>query len=167
MPNCAIVQPDVVESPDSTPIDIFNPYIGMGLVIVLVIIIFLCRLRYPCLTVSGLKTRVDDMKNAIMGNWHEEGNGDALHEFDERIRNQFFCIQQRHDQNVPRWSSLHSYVFTSFRILWMVIKCYDDLQDLEVSIKNTKHKSDDDDHASEISSSTTRTWAPLNTVHCL
>ncbi|THU78473.1 hypothetical protein K435DRAFT_887520 [Dendrothele bispora CBS 962.96] len=105
------------------------------------------RLRYPCMTLSGLKEFVDKL-NGIIHKFTEEGGPSTYFRIRiSSLRRNIDDIEYQRNNNIFLWSSTHRYLQSSFVILWKIIKCYDKARDLQVSILNAithKHRALED-----------------------
>jgi len=79
------------------------PYIKSGLLLLYVVILFLFRLRYPCLTVFGLRTRVEDMQDMVTYVWKEEGNKEGMNRFD-RLKRVFSFFSSFVSKQLPTFT---------------------------------------------------------------
>ncbi|THU84827.1 hypothetical protein K435DRAFT_927075 [Dendrothele bispora CBS 962.96] len=94
------------------------------------------RLRYPCLTSSGLKEFMDKLDD-ILQRFAEDGGSVSYFSIDiSSLRRRFDEIEHERNNNIFFWSSLHRYLLSLFIILRKIVKCYDEARELQVSILN-------------------------------
>ncbi|THU97805.1 hypothetical protein K435DRAFT_796191 [Dendrothele bispora CBS 962.96] len=93
----------------------------------------LFRLRYPCLTLSGLRDFVD-MLDVIIHKLIEGGETTNFKDDVDRLQQQINDIEHEQSTSIFRWTSVHEYFHTSVIALWNIAKCYDKAQVLHVSI---------------------------------
>ncbi|THU99762.1 hypothetical protein K435DRAFT_855392 [Dendrothele bispora CBS 962.96] len=94
------------------------------------------RLRYPCLTLSGLEEFVDKLDEKVK-EFAQEGGSTADFEIGVNgLRQNIGQIEYKRNNNVFLWSSVHRYLQSSFIILREIVKCYDVAQKLQVSVLN-------------------------------
>ncbi|KAF5335586.1 hypothetical protein D9758_017972 [Tetrapyrgos nigripes] len=116
--------------------------ITAGVISAVIITTLLVRLRYPCLTVFGLDKYVDSRLKTTVEEARKEGLDvvmfeDTLHQ----LHNDLSRIKVQNNSNLFRWSSLHTYLSSSFSILQSTIHCYDEAEKLHVSVLNAmEHK---------------------------
>ncbi|THU97821.1 hypothetical protein K435DRAFT_857272 [Dendrothele bispora CBS 962.96] len=109
-------------------------YILAVLVILSPPAIILFRLRYPCLTLSGLRKFVDmldDMAQQLIER-RETNFTDGV----DRLQRQINEIEHEQSTVIFRWSSVYEYLCSSVIALWKITKCYDEARVLHVSILN-------------------------------
>ncbi|THU97841.1 hypothetical protein K435DRAFT_857287 [Dendrothele bispora CBS 962.96] len=119
--------------------------------VALVIIITLFRLRYPCLTLSGLREFVDYLDGKAMererlaeGFFNDVGRhatqsylSSIAHEcffYMCRLQEQIEDIEYQQSTLIFRWSSVHEYLRSSVIIIWNIAKCYEEAQELNTII---------------------------------
>ncbi|THU97808.1 hypothetical protein K435DRAFT_857259 [Dendrothele bispora CBS 962.96] len=94
------------------------------------------RLRYPCLTLSGLKEFVDKLED-IVHRFTEEGGSIGHFRIDvSSLRRNIDDIEYERNNNIFLWSSVHRYLRFSLIILRKIVKCYDEARELQVFILN-------------------------------
>ncbi|THU79946.1 hypothetical protein K435DRAFT_874905 [Dendrothele bispora CBS 962.96] len=96
-------------------------------------LIILFRLRYPCLTLSGLRNFVDmldDMAQQLI----EGGKTTNFKDGVDRLQRQINNIEYQQSTVIFRWSSGHKYLGSSVIALWNIVECYDKARVLQVSI---------------------------------
>ncbi|KAK7447391.1 hypothetical protein VKT23_014101 [Stygiomarasmius scandens] len=108
-------------------------YITVGLISMLPIIM-LFRLRYPCVTVSGLEDLVNGLKEGIETCRKEEVPTVDFEPQFRRISRQLSDIKIDNNKLIFRWSTAHVYIISLFKILRTVIICYEEAQALQISI---------------------------------
>ncbi|THU97824.1 hypothetical protein K435DRAFT_796205 [Dendrothele bispora CBS 962.96] len=96
-------------------------------------VIILFRLRYPCLTLSGLRDFVD-MLDVMTQKLIEGGETMNFKDGVDRLQRQINKIEYQQSTVIFRWSSIHGYLYSSVIALWNITKCYDEARVLHVSI---------------------------------
>ncbi|THU97810.1 hypothetical protein K435DRAFT_796195 [Dendrothele bispora CBS 962.96] len=94
------------------------------------VVITLFRLRYPCLTLSGLRDFVDMLD--VMTQTLIEGAD--LRDSVDRLQRQIVNIEHEQATVNFRWSSVYGYICVSLITVRNIVKCYDQAQELYVAI---------------------------------
>ncbi|THU79151.1 hypothetical protein K435DRAFT_810952 [Dendrothele bispora CBS 962.96] len=96
----------------------------------ILVIIALFRLRYPCLTLSGLRDFVD-MLDVMIRTLIE---GADLRGSVDRLQRQIVNIEHEQATVNFRWSSVYGYIRVSLITVRNIVKCYDQAQELRIAI---------------------------------
>ncbi|THU84832.1 hypothetical protein K435DRAFT_869881 [Dendrothele bispora CBS 962.96] len=109
-------------------------YYALAVLVMLAPVIVLFRLRYPCLTLSGLRKFVD-MLDDIAQQLIERGETNFTDEVD-RLQRQIDDIEHGQNTMIFHWSSVHEYLCSPVITLWKTTKYYDKARVLHVSLLN-------------------------------
>ncbi|THU97803.1 hypothetical protein K435DRAFT_857255 [Dendrothele bispora CBS 962.96] len=103
------------------------------LVVLVMLSLWLFHLRYPCLTLSGLKNFVDMLDDMVQTRI-DRGETTNFRDSVDRLQRQINDIDHEQSTVIFRWSSVHKYLCSSVITLWNIAKCYDKARVLHVSI---------------------------------
>ncbi|THU97823.1 hypothetical protein K435DRAFT_796204 [Dendrothele bispora CBS 962.96] len=117
----------------STIID-YAPRAVVPVALLFAAVLFILRLRYPCLTLSELRKFVDGLKDTVQ----ERTAGRRRRDFMacvSRIEEEIEEIEDKWSRRaIFRWSSVYGYLCASLIAVRNIVKCYDQAQALRVSV---------------------------------
>ncbi|THU97818.1 hypothetical protein K435DRAFT_838411 [Dendrothele bispora CBS 962.96] len=125
-------QSDNTQSEVTSTITHYTPVVLVALLFA--VVLFILRLRYPCLTLSELGKFVDQLNDTI-----QECNAEGQRrDFIDRVN----IIQREIDEvedewsrkAIFRWSLVYGYLRASLIAVRDIVKCYDQAQALRVSV---------------------------------
>ncbi|THU75651.1 hypothetical protein K435DRAFT_846859 [Dendrothele bispora CBS 962.96] len=132
----ALLNPStVISQPDNTQSEaVTQDYTLIVLAVLFCAAVAVIRLRYPCLTSSGLKEFVDKLDDMVQ-RFTEDGGSVTYFSIDiSSLRRNIDEIEHEKNNNIFLWSSVYRYLRYSFIVLRKIVKCYDEARELQVSI---------------------------------
>ncbi|THU79949.1 hypothetical protein K435DRAFT_941741 [Dendrothele bispora CBS 962.96] len=123
---------DNTQSEVTSTITHYTPVVLVALLFA--VVLFILRLRYPCLTLSELKKFVNRLKDTVQ----ERTAGRQRRDFMacvSRIEEEIEDIEYKWSRRaIFRWSLVYGYLCASLIAVRKIVKCYDQVQALRVSV---------------------------------
>ncbi|THU97815.1 hypothetical protein K435DRAFT_857268 [Dendrothele bispora CBS 962.96] len=139
-------QSDNTQSELTSTIIHYTPVVLVALLFTIVLFIF--RLRYPCLTLSKLEKFVDELKDTVQKRTAGVQRRDFM-ACVSRIEEEIEEIEDKWSHRaIFRWSSVYGYLCASLIAVRNIVKCYDQAQALRVSVLDVtadEHRDHNDD----------------------